>query len=134
MGSLVWVFFVVPAVAAGATVQGPNDVPFSMNGQPLSKAISTQSTGAGGIFSVLEPDTSKDLGQQRASLLGRHQDDHGRSGRPSLIYLDTLVIGVLVLVVVGLVTVRFLAGWWKGKTEGHNDLDRLTEEEWEGRP
>ena len=133
MGSLVWTLFVVP-VAADTTFQGPTNPAVSMNDQAFLKAISTQKDGVGGVATAFDAGNSNKLEQQRPSLLGRHQDDHGGGGGSSLIFLDTLVIGVLVLVVVGLVTVRFMADWWKGKTRGQNELDRLTEDEWEGRP
>ena len=62
--------------------------------------------------------------------------DHGtgsRNGMPFQ-YLDSVAIGVLVVVMVGVMSAGFLMRRFRDRADGLADTDRLTEEEWQGRP
>ena len=78
-----------------------------------------------------------DLQELDERWLSTHvQQDDGDTGGGAFpfSYAGTLVIAALVLVVMGIVIVNFIARGLKKKREGLEEGDRLTEEEWEGRP
>ena len=67
---------------------------------------------------------------------GRPGSERGAGSRNGLPfrYFETLVIAVLALSVVGVMSLGFLMRRLKGQANGREDADRLTEEEWRGRP
>ena len=69
----------------------------------------------------------------RSGLPGEERGVPSGNGLPFQ-YLDTVAIGVLAVVMVGVITAAFLMRRLRERTEGVADSDRLTEEEWQGRP
>ena len=76
---------------------------------------------------------STDHEPTRDSVPGSGSGTGSRNGLP-LQYFDTLAIAVLALTVVGVMSLGFLMRRIRDRTEGVADTDRLTEEEWQGRP
>ena len=68
-----------------------------------------------------------------SGLPGSERGGGSRNGMPFQ-YLDTVAIGVLAVVMVGVMSAGFLMRRLRDRVDGLADTDRLTEEEWQGRP
>ena len=74
------------------------------------------------------------LDQRWASALGERGSGGDGSGSISFAYLDTVLIAVLALVVLGVTSGGFVVRRLRKRAKGPEEWDGLTEDEWEGRP
>ena len=74
------------------------------------------------------------LDQRWSSALGQEERGDTSNDTAPFAYLDTLLIAVLALVVMAALVANFVMRRLRKRTQGSEEWDGLTEDEWEGRP
>ena len=75
-----------------------------------------------------------ELDRRWASAVTKRGGGDFGGGTSLIINLNTLLIGIVVLAVVGIIVANFVTRRMKKKAEGPDVWNRLTEDEWQGRP